>query len=55
VGHLGSRSFTIQPEVRDHDRVLASAAVVMVTFDLETQRTTEMTPAQRERLEKELR
>ena len=31
------------------------AAVVMVTFDLETQRTTEMTAAQRARLEKELR
>jgi len=27
----------------------------MVTFDLETQRTTEMTAAQRARLEKELR
>jgi acyl-CoA thioester hydrolase len=55
VGHLGSRSFTIQSEVRDDDRVLASAAVVMVTFDLETQRTTDMTDAQRARLEKELR
>ena len=45
VGHLGSRSFTIRSEVRDDDRVLASAAVVMVTFDMETQRTTEMTAA----------
>ena len=35
--------------------MLATAAVVMVTFDLETQRTTEMTEAQRARLEKELR
>jgi acyl-CoA thioester hydrolase len=55
IGHLGSRSFTIQSEVRDGERVLASAAVVMVTFDLETQRTTEMTAPQRARLEKELR
>ena len=55
VGHLGNRSFTIQSEARDGDRVLASAAVVMVTFDLESQRTTEMTATQRERLEQELR
>jgi acyl-CoA thioester hydrolase len=55
VGHLGSRSFTIQSEVRDGALVLASAAVVMVTFDLETQRTTEMAAEQRARLEKELR
>ena len=55
VGHLGSRSFTIRSEVRDDDRVLASATVVMVAFDMETQRTTEMTAAQRDRLEKELR
>ena len=55
VGHLGSRSFTIRAEVRDGDRVLASAAVVMVTFDLETQRTTEMAEPQRDRLEQELR
>ena len=54
VGHLGSRSFTIQSEVRDEDRVLARAAVVMVTFDLETQSTAEMTAPQRQRLEKEL-
>jgi acyl-CoA thioester hydrolase len=55
VGHLGRRSFTIQSEVRDGDAVLARAAVVMVTFDLETQRTTEMAEQQRVRLEKELR
>jgi acyl-CoA thioester hydrolase len=55
LGHLGSRSFTIRSEVRDDDQVLASAAVVMVAFDMETQRTTEMTAPQRERLEKELR
>jgi len=55
VGNLGSRSFTIRSEVRDDDRVLASAAVVMVAFDMETQRTTEMAASQRERLEQELR
>jgi acyl-CoA thioester hydrolase len=55
VGQLGSRSFTIRSEVRDDDRVLASAAVVMVAFDMETQRTTEMAAQQRERLEQELR
>jgi acyl-CoA thioester hydrolase len=55
VAHLGSRSFTICSEVRDGDRVLATCAVVMVTFDVETQRTVEMAEDQRLRLEKELR
>ena len=55
VGHLGSRSFTIKSEVRDDDRALASATVVMVAFDMETQRTTDMTAPQRTRLEQELR
>jgi acyl-CoA thioester hydrolase len=55
VAHLGSRSFTIRSEVRDGERVLASAAVVMVTFDLETQRAAEMAEQQRARLAMELR
>jgi len=55
VAHLGSRSFTIRSEVRDGERVLASAAVVMVTFDLESQSTTDMADHQRARLEQELR
>jgi acyl-CoA thioester hydrolase len=55
VAHLGSRSFTIRSDVRDGDRVLARAAVVMVTFDLETQGAAEMAPQQRARLERELR
>ena len=38
IGHVGTRSFTIQAEVLDGDRVLARAAVVMVIFDMETQR-----------------
>lgn len=54
VAHLGGRSFTIRSEVRDGDRVLARASVVMVTFDLETQRTTEMAPQQRACLEREM-
>ena len=54
VAHLGRRSFTIGSEVCDGDRVIARAAVVMVTFDPETQRPAEMTEEQRARLEREL-
>jgi acyl-CoA thioester hydrolase len=54
VAHLGRRSFSIRSDVRDGDRVLASAAVVMVTFDLETQGTTDMAEQQRARLAREL-
>ena len=54
VAHLGSRSFTIRSEVRDGHEVLARAATVMVTFDLETQGTTEMAPDQRARLQREI-
>jgi acyl-CoA thioester hydrolase len=50
VAHVGTRSFTLCSEVRDDDTVLASAAVVMVTFDPETQRTADMAEAQRARL-----
>ena len=38
----------------DGERVLARAAVVMVTFDMETQRPTRHGRAQRERLLQEL-
>ncbi len=54
IGHLGTRSFTIQAELRDDDRVLATSSVVMVTFDMGTQRSAEMAATQRERLEAEL-
>ncbi len=54
VSHLGSRSFTVHSEVRDGDRLLARAVVVMVAFDMETQRTTAMAEQQRTRLEVEL-
>lgn len=50
VAHVGSRSFTLCSEIRDDDIVLASAAVVMVTFDPETQGTAEMAEQQRARL-----
>ena len=55
IGHLGSRSFTIRSEIRDGDVVVAGASVVLVCFDLETQRTAEMAQHQRTRLEQELR
>jgi acyl-CoA thioester hydrolase len=54
IAHVGSRSFTIRSEVRDGARVLGSAVVVMVTFDLETQSATEMAGSQRARLTREL-
>ncbi len=54
IGHVGTRSFTIQAEVLDGERVLARAAVVMVIFDMETQRPTDMADTQRERLLQEL-
>jgi acyl-CoA thioester hydrolase len=54
IGHVGTKSFTVRAEVLDGERVLARAAVVMVTFDKETQRPAEMSPAQRDRLLQEL-
>jgi len=54
IGHVGTRSFTVQAEVLDAERVLARAAVVMVIFDMETQRPTDMAESQRQRLLEEL-
>jgi acyl-CoA thioester hydrolase len=54
IGHLGTRSFTIQAEVLDGQQVVARASVVMVIFDMETQRPTDMADTQRERLLQEL-
>jgi len=54
IGHVGTRSFTVRAEVLDGERVLARAAVVMVIFDMETQRPTDMADTQRERLLQEL-
>lgn len=39
VSHVGSSSFTISGEIRDGDEVLATARVVMVAFDKDTQRS----------------
>lgn len=55
IAHVGNRSFTVLTELRDGDRLLATAGVVMVTFDKETQRPAEMADSQRARLEQELR
>jgi acyl-CoA thioester hydrolase len=55
IGHVGTRSFTIRAELLDGERVMTRVAVVMVTFDKETQRPREMAPEQRERLLEELR
>ena len=54
VAHLGTRSFTVRSEVLDGAQSLASSAVVMVTYDLETQASAEMSARQRERLTEEL-
>jgi acyl-CoA thioester hydrolase len=54
IGHVGTRSFTIQAELLDDERVLARASVVMVTFDMEAQRPKDMAASQRERLLAEL-
>ena len=54
LGRLGTRSFTICAELRDADTVLAEATVSMVTFDPQTQRSAEMAPTQRAKLEAEL-
>jgi acyl-CoA thioester hydrolase len=55
IAHVGNRSFTVLTELRDGDRLLATAGVVMVTFDKETQRPADMADSQRARLEQELR
>jgi acyl-CoA thioester hydrolase len=54
VSHVGTKSFTISSEVLDGDEVLAHSDVVMVAFDAETQRATDMNVHQRERLLAEL-
>ena len=54
IGHVGTRSFTVQAEVLDGFRLLAQAAVAMVIFDMDTQRPTDMADTQRQRLLEEL-
>ncbi|KQT89482.1 hypothetical protein ASG49_17200 [Marmoricola sp. Leaf446] len=61
VAHVGEKSFTVRSELRDPlvadgaaGAVLATALVVLVGFDLDTQRPVALTAQQRERLEAEL-
>lgn len=54
VSSVGNRSFTIASEIRDGERVLARAQVVMVTFDPQAQSSTRMPEDQRHRLLAEL-
>ena len=41
ITHVGSKSFTIESEIRDGDTVLSRARVVLVFFDSATQRSVE--------------
>jgi acyl-CoA thioester hydrolase len=50
VVHVGTRSVTIESEIRDGDRVLARARVVAVFYDLTRARSTEPPPELRDRL-----
>ncbi len=55
VAHLGTSSFSLRSDlVGADDAVLASATVVAVCFDADTQRPAPMTPAHRAALEREL-
>jgi len=50
VAEVGGKSAVLVGEIRDGDQVLARSRAVLVAFDQETQRATEMNPRQRERL-----
>ncbi|GAA4679965.1 acyl-CoA thioesterase [Nocardioides nanhaiensis] len=54
LARLGTRSFSVESEICDGERVLARARVAMVFFDLESGRSREPDPAVRERLEARL-
>ncbi len=45
---VGARSMTVESEIRDQDRVLARARVVVVFFDLDGGRSTEPDPEVRD-------
>ncbi|HET6626743.1 MAG TPA: thioesterase family protein [Nocardioidaceae bacterium] len=47
VTHIGTSSFGLACEIKDGDEVLSKARVVMVTFDLETQRSRPLTDLER--------
>ena len=48
ITHVGSKSFTIESEIRDGDTLLSRARVVLVFFDSATQRSIEPPAAYRE-------
>jgi acyl-CoA thioester hydrolase len=50
ITRVGTRSMTVESEIRDADRVLARARVVVVFFDLTGSRSTEPDPEVREAL-----
>jgi acyl-CoA thioester hydrolase len=50
IVRVGNRSMTIESEIRDGDRVLARARVVVVFYDLHGGRSTEPPPEVREAL-----
>lgn len=54
ISHVGNRSFTISSDICDGDELLATAHVVMVTFDAETQRSAEMPADQKRALTAEM-
>jgi acyl-CoA thioester hydrolase len=51
VTRVGTSSFGLAAEIRDGDTVLSRAQAVMVTFDLQAQRSRALTPGERARLE----
>ncbi|WP_336275897.1 thioesterase family protein [Nocardioides sp. B-3] len=48
ITHVGTKSFTIESEIRDGETLLSRARVVLVCFDSETQRSIEPPAAYRE-------
>lgn len=54
ISHVGTSSFTFAAEIRDGDDVLASAQVVVVGFDPETQRSAPLKPDHHRRLTDQL-
>jgi acyl-CoA thioester hydrolase len=50
ISHVGRTSFVVAAEIRDGDEVLATSRVVIVGFDRETQRASQLTADHRARL-----
>lgn len=50
VSRVGRRSFTLDAEIRDGEEVLATSRVVVVGFDMATQRSADLAASERERL-----